>query len=554
MSDWASTIVGVAAATQTPQGPYWYENLGEDDFQHLCAALVAAKYDNVTVYPVGQSDGGRDIKRKTTDGDLIYQVKWSKNAITNPVSWLTSAIKKETDKIKRLVARGATRYILITSVAGTSPMAKHAGRPGSGTMDKLDEELAGYAEQLGLEAMECWWRDDVDALVVNADSQTCWSAATNVSTPSCSTVPAGATSYTYDARGNRTGATTGGTTTAYSWDQANNLLGYGTNTTYSYDGDGLRTQRVSSGTTTNYTWQTNADGLPMMLSDGTYDYLYGPDHLPFEQITGTTDSYLHHDQAGSTRAITNQAGAVTGTYNYDPYGEATHAGTATTTLQWDGEYTDTASGLIYLRARYYDPTTGEFISKDPLAAETGAPYAYGRDDPLDTTDPLGLWTLNPISDVEQAGSTLGHGLSGAGGKFASAASRAAGGLSTAYTWSVMNLDPAYFAIDGYYNEWQAATQGCSEWTVAEYGAEGVAGVAATAGVGVGAVEAAARAGYTTGREISIGKNFRISPLGNRNADALAARAPHYHRRIADGSGNTVAGGGMKWHRPWQKGF
>lgn len=174
MSDWASTIIGVAAAAQTPQGPYWYENLGKDDFQHLCAALVAAKYDNVTVYPVGQPDGGRDIKRKTTDGDLIYQVKWSKNAITNPVSWLTAAINKETDKIKRLVARGATRYILITSVAGTSPMAKHAGRPGSGTMDKLDEELAGYAKQFGLEAMECWWRDDVDALVVNASTNVLW--------------------------------------------------------------------------------------------------------------------------------------------------------------------------------------------------------------------------------------------------------------------------------------------------------------------------------------------------------------------------------------------
>jgi hypothetical protein len=176
MSHLSSTIGCVTASTsaQTPQGPYWYENLGEDDFQHLCSALIAHKYDNVTCYPVGQKDGGRDIKRKTSDGDLIYQVKWSKNAIRNPISWLTTAIEGEKAKIKRHAADGATRYILITSVAGTSAMAKDASGHGSGTMDKLDKALADYATEFGLKLMECWWRKDLDDHVVTAPTNILW--------------------------------------------------------------------------------------------------------------------------------------------------------------------------------------------------------------------------------------------------------------------------------------------------------------------------------------------------------------------------------------------
>ena len=40
--------------------------------------------------------------------------------------------------------------------------------------------------------------------------------------------------------------------------------------------------------------------------------------------------------------------------------------------------------------RYYDPDTDQFLSVDPLVAETGQPYAFTRDDPLNLTDPLGL--------------------------------------------------------------------------------------------------------------------------------------------------------------------
>ena len=67
--------------------------------------------------------------------------------------------------------------------------------------------------------------------------------------------------------------------------------------------------------------------------------------------------------------------------------------------EWcSGQYTDTETGYQYLRARYYDPSTGTFLSRDPLEPITATPYAYGNNDPLNTTDPSGLlgFRLGPI--------------------------------------------------------------------------------------------------------------------------------------------------------------
>ena len=58
--------------------------------------------------------------------------------------------------------------------------------------------------------------------------------------------------------------------------------------------------------------------------------------------------------------------------------------------------------------RYYDPGTGQFLTVDPLVQETGQPYAYTGDDPVNGADPLGLWGWNLISDVTQAAKDTGH--------------------------------------------------------------------------------------------------------------------------------------------------
>ncbi len=108
--------------------------------------------------------------------------------------------------------------------------------------------------------------------------------------------------------------------------------------------------------------------------------------------------YLHHDQQDSTRLITSSIGKVEGKCSYSAYGTPTCEGTATTPLGYDAQYTSTDTGLIYLRNRTYDPSTAQFLSVDPLAMRTRAPYTYAGDNPLNVGDPRGLCNANPFSE------------------------------------------------------------------------------------------------------------------------------------------------------------
>jgi RHS repeat-associated protein len=114
--------------------------------------------------------------------------------------------------------------------------------------------------------------------------------------------------------------------------------------------------------------------------------------MTVEQINNTTGAveYLHHDQQGSTRLITSSTGKVEGKCSYSAYGTPTCEGTATTPLGYDGQYTSNDTGLIYMRAREYDPSTAQFLSVDPAVPITRAPYTYGQDNPLNREDPTGL--------------------------------------------------------------------------------------------------------------------------------------------------------------------
>lgn len=199
-------------------------------------------------------------------------------------------------------------------------------------------------------------------------------------------------SFGYDLQGNRTSAQllTGAATTL-GYNQANRLTSYGSTASYSYNGDGLRTSKTVSGVTTSETWDITGT-VPTLLTDGSTAYVYGPDGLPLEQITTSGTLYYHHDQLGSTRALTSSSGAVVASYSYDPYGNLTGStGTASNPFRYAGQYTDAETGFEYLRNRYYDPATGQFLSRDPLVALTQAPYSYADDSPLNETDPLGLF-------------------------------------------------------------------------------------------------------------------------------------------------------------------
>lgn len=224
--------------------------------------------------------------------------------------------------------------------------------------------------------------------------------------------PATAATYTDDPRGNRTAVTPPGavaaTATTFSYDQADRLTAYSSSptlsATYSYDGDGLRMGKsvTASGppVSTAYAWDESG-GLPQLLSDSATTYIDGP-LGPVEQISssGAVD-YYSADQLGSTRMLTDATGAVAATFTYDAFGALTAStGTAATPLQWAGLVRDSESGLLYARARYYDPTTGQFLSRDPLEAQTHSPYAYVTDNPLNSTDPSGMNSTSMSPDSQ----------------------------------------------------------------------------------------------------------------------------------------------------------
>jgi RHS repeat-associated protein len=225
----------------------------------------------------------------------------------------------------------------------------------------------------------------------------------------------GGVTYAYDNIGERTKATpTPGPATTYGYNQAGVLTSVmrpeegsipKIEDTYTYDGNNLRASETINGTTKHLTWQFTST-VPVLLNDGTNSYIYGPGGAPIEQINGEEHAtYLHHDQQGSTRLLTNEKGEVAGAYSYGAYGATTgHTGTAITPLGYDAQYTNADTGLIYLRARSYDPATAQFLSRDPLTAVTGAPYTYAADNPLNASDPTGL-------DVFEA---IGEGIAGWG--------------------------------------------------------------------------------------------------------------------------------------------
>lgn len=265
--------------------------------------------------------------------------------------------------------------------------------------------------------------------------------------------------FSYDPKGNRTSALDAQKNhTTYTYDQANELINYtgpaptSTSAQYTYDGDGLRQTKTVSSLLSNETYDVSGS-LPLMIEDGPTAYITGPGGLPLEQISpGGTVRYYSHDQLGSTTTLTNQSGATLATYTYDAYGNPTGSPPAVRQpFGYAGQYTDAETGLQYLRARYYDPTTGQFLSRDPLASQTRQPYAYTSGSPLNATDPGGLdnWLDLGLPSPGQVGTRAYQGAVGE-----------ADGLSSTLTFGVAKFSdvagintgcfgPAYAIGDGF---------------------------------------------------------------------------------------------------------
>src|SRR4029077_6889610 len=72
-----------------------------------------------------------------------------------------------------------------------------------------------------------------------------------------------------------------------------------------------------------------------------------------------------------------------------------------TAFGFAGQYRDSESGLYYLQARYYNSTTGQFLSRDPMVTTTRSPYAYANGDPPNETDPSGMISFDQLNDQQR---------------------------------------------------------------------------------------------------------------------------------------------------------
>jgi RHS repeat-associated protein len=147
---------------------------------------------------------------------------------------------------------------------------------------------------------------------------------------------------------------------------------------------------------TTYT-QDLAAPLPVVLQSQTsanaIQYVYALGTQPLAQY-GNTWEYLLADALGSVRQIVGADGNVTLAESYEPYGSVLSSiGTASSIFAYAGEQVDT-SGLVFLRARYMQPTLGIFLARDPWSGDQLRPgsmngWNYGDDNPVNRVDPSG---------------------------------------------------------------------------------------------------------------------------------------------------------------------
>ncbi len=159
-------------------------------------------------------------------------------------------------------------------------------------------------------------------------------------------------------------------------------------------------------TTEQYVWSARYVDSPIESDTTTYSY-----STASSTWTAGTPSRLYYltDANNNVTAVTNSSGVVQERYSYDAYRRVTMyngptspggdwsdphtVSTQGTTRLFAGEQQDPTTGLDYDRARWYNPSTGGFISQDPAQSDPNL-YRYAGNDPTGEVDPSGLKLVN----------------------------------------------------------------------------------------------------------------------------------------------------------------
>jgi len=209
-------------------------------------------------------------------------------------------------------------------------------------------------------------------------------------------VQAGSMTFEYDDTGNLVSKTNGTDTWIYTYNDENRLIsntGPDGSFEYRYNGLGFLSEVTENGTTTHFL--TDPSGLGNIVSE--YDdagslaarYNYGMG------LISKNDNYYTFDGSGNVSEMTGPDSTVLNTYGYDPFGHAIiNDESVENSFTFAGQFGVKQAGndLLYMRNRFYSPSTGRFITEDPIGFAGGdiSFYRYVLNDPVNLVDPDGL--------------------------------------------------------------------------------------------------------------------------------------------------------------------
>ena len=201
--------------------------------------------------------------------------------------------------------------------------------------------------------------------------------------------------YDYDDNANTVSANTW----TYVYDLSNQLIRVLHNTNqvaeYTYNGAGQRIKKVTQSGTRIFHYdlsghliaETNGAGQTLV------EYIYLGDKLLAMIKPGEVAYYFHNDHLGTPQILTDDLGRIAWKAVYTPFGEAVASiQTVDNPFRFPGQYYDQETGLHYNYFRYYDPSTGRYVTPDPIGLEGRINlFAYVANNPLNFRDPVGLW-------------------------------------------------------------------------------------------------------------------------------------------------------------------
>jgi RHS repeat-associated protein len=207
--------------------------------------------------------------------------------------------------------------------------------------------------------------------------------------------------FTYDAAGRTTSVTTSAGTTTLSWDYEDRLIGitYPSTATnsFSYNAFGARVSKTDSSGTSTYA-RNGVSVVAPVLSDGSLTFTPG-----ISSNDGSSSRFSHGDIKNSLRQTTANE-TTTATKHYDAFGNPeSSTGTWEGSIGYGGPFgyqSDADSGLMLVGSRYYDASTGRFLSRDGTKYGKNW-YAYCRNNPVSFYDYAGAYA-RPIGPQDQA--------------------------------------------------------------------------------------------------------------------------------------------------------